>query len=263
MVTQRGYLSLPLLCEGNSLRATSRLEGVSINTVYKLLVDAGEACASHHDQAVRGVRAERVQCDEIWSFTYAKQHNLAEAKSAPLAAGDVWTWTALDSQTKLIIAWLVGDRDAPTAYRLFRDLRERTATRLQLTTDGLQAYLEAVPAVFGADVDYARLVKLYGEGETGQDVRTVIGAPDPAAISTSHVERHNLTIRMSNRRFARKTNAFSKKFANHCHMLAIFFCYYNWCRQHLTLGMTPAMAAGLADESYDVEWIVGLLEAQE
>ena len=251
------------LVEGASLRSISRIERVSINTVYKLQADAGTACAAFHDRNVRGVASRQVQCDELWSFTYAKQHNLASAKAAPLGAGDVWTWTAMDSDTKLIISWLCGSRDAPTAYRLMEDLRGRLATRMQLTTDGLHAYLIAVPAVFGKEIDFAQLVKLYGQDGAKRDNRAVIGNPDPAAISTSHVERQNLNIRMGNRRFTRKTNAFSKKFANHCHSLALFFTYYNFCRTHLTLGMTPAMAAELSPGPLSVEGLLGILEEWE
>ena len=262
------------LCEGQSMRATARLERVSVTTVAKLLVAAGTACADYHDRQVRGVVAPQVQCDEIWSFTYCKQNHVGDAAAAPVDAGDVWTWTALAADSKLILAWLVGDRDAGTATEFLRDLRQRLAQRMQLTTDGHRAYLSAVKATFGAEVDYAQLVKLYGEAPesvkgryspseciaTRREPR--IGNPDPAAISTSYVERHNLSIRMGNRRFTRLTNAFSKKLDNHCHALALYFTYYNFCRVHQTLRQTPAMAAGLASEAYDLDWIVQLVEAQ-
>ena len=258
---------LGLLVEGMSLRAVSRATGGSINTATKLLVDAGEACAEYHDEAVRGVKSRRVQCDEIWSFCYAK--------AAPEGAGDVWTWTAIDADTKLIVSYEVGDRSGDTAIDLMDDLRGRLANRVQLTTDGHKAYLEAVEEAFGADVDYAMLVKLYGqpagaENERryspaeciGIDIRRVQGWPDPDHISTSYVERQNLTMRMGMRRFTRLTNAFSKKLENHLHMLSLYFVHYNFCRQHKTLRTSPAMAAGLTDTLHDMEWIVGLIDAR-
>ena len=264
---------LHMLVEGSSMRAASRITGVSINTVSKLLVDAGRACAEHHDRHVKDVQAERVQCDEIWSFAYAKDKNVAAAKAAPEGSGDVWTWTAIDSDSKLIVSWLVGDRDAPTAGHFALDLRERLAGRTQLTTDGLGAYREAIRQAFRGDVDFAQLVKLYGSSGderrysppvcTGMAATVRSGDPDPEHISTSHVERHNLTMRMSMRRFTRLTNAFSKKIENHCHALALYFVYYNWCRRHKTHGQTPAQAAGLAEEAYDLEWIVELINERE
>lgn len=267
---------LSMLVEGMSMRAISRTVGVSINTVTKMLVDAGEACAAYHDEAVRDVRARRVQCDEIWSFCYAKDKNVPTAKAAPQGAGDVWTWTALESETKLILAWQVGDRSGATALEFMDDLRSRLANRVQITTDGHKAYLEAVEGAFGGDVDYAMLVKLYGGDSggkgherkyspaecTGVRKQRIEGAPDPAAVSTSHVERRNLTMRMGMRRFTRLTNAFSKKLENHLHMLSIYFVHYNFCRVHKSLRMTPAMAAGVSDTLRDVEWIVGLIDAR-
>lgn len=267
---------LNMLVEGMSMRAISRTAGVSINTVSKLLVQAGEACAEYHDQAVQNVKASHVQCDEIWSFCYAKQKNVAKAKAAPEGAGDVWTWTALDSDSKMILAYEVGDRSAATAIEFMDDLRARLANRVQLTTDGHKAYLEAVEGAFGGDVDFAQLVKLYGDSPdgkraekkyspatcTGSIKRRVEGNPDPAAVSTSHVERQNLTMRMGMRRFTRLTNGFSKKLENHLHMLSLYFVHYNFVRMHKTLRMTPAMAAGVSDTLHDMEWIVGLIDAR-
>ena len=256
------------------MRSTSRLADVSINTVTKLLVDAGEACAMFHDEQVRGVKARRVQVDEIWSFTYAKQKNVETAKSAPEGAGDTWTWTGLDADSKLIVSWLVGPRDAGSAYTFVEDLAARLAGRIQLTSDGLRLYLDAVEAAFGADVDYSQLVKLYGtavENETryspatclGCVAKTVTGDPDPKHISTSYVERQNLTMRMSMRRFTRLTNGFSKKIRNHVHMVALYTVWYNWVRIHKTLRVTPAMQAGLTDHLWDMTTIVELIDQAE
>ncbi len=212
-----------------------------------------------HDEKVRGVKAKRVQVDEIWSFTYAKQKNVASAKKAPDGAGDTWTWTALDADSKLIVQWFVGARDGHTAKLFIDDLAGRLANRVQLTSDGLKAYLEAVEGAFGADIDYAQLVKIYGataEGEkryspaafVGYSTKAVTGKPDPKHISTSYVERQNLTMRMHMRRFTRLTNAFSKKFESHVHMVALYTVWYNWVRIHKSLKVTPAMAAGLTDK---------------
>ena len=261
-----------MLVEGSSMRATARVTGVSINTVSKLLVDAGRACAEYHDQHMKGVQAERIQCDEIWSFAYAKDKNVPAAKAAPDGAGNVWTWTAIDSDSKTIVSWLVGDRDSYTAYRFATDLRARVTGRPQVTTDGLGAYRDAIRYAFRGDVDFAQLIKLYGSSTdqrrysppvcTGMTAKVRSGDPDPRHISTSYVERHNLTMRMSMRRFTRLTNAFSKKVENHCHALALYFVYYNWCRRHKTHGMTPAQAAGLAEKAYDLEWVVDLINGR-
>ena len=266
---------LNMLVEGMSMRSVSRVAGVSINTVSKLLVEAGEACAAYHDEAVREVHASRVQCDEIWSFCYAKEKNVARAKAAPKGAGDVRTWTAIEADAKLIISWEVGDRTSATAIEFMDDLRDRLANRVQLTTDGHKAYLEAVEGAFGGDVDYAQLVKLYGPTEgkgsekryspaecTGIRKRKVEGSPDPADVSTSYVERQNLTMRMGMRRFTRLTNAFSKKIENHLHMLSLYFVHYNFCRMHKSLRMSPATATGVSDTLRDMEWIVGLIDAR-
>lgn len=260
-----------LLCEGNSMRSTARIADVSINTVAKLLVDAGNACAEYHNRVVRNVPAKRVQVDEIWSFCYAKEKNVPFAKAAPAGAGDVWTWTALDSDSKIILSFVVGDRSSATAMDFMDDLKERLATRVQLTSDGHKVYLEAVEQVFGADVDFAQLVKLYGPppdehryspGEcTGAKKTRIAGNPSYFQISTSHVERHNLTMRMSMRRFTRLTNAFSKRIENHIHMLSLYFVYYNFCRIHKTLRTSPAMAAGITNKLKDIQWIVDLVDA--
>ena len=255
------------------MRSISRVADVSINTVSKLLVEAGEACLAIHDEHVRGVKASRIQCDEIWSFCYAKQKNVSIAKDAPEGAGDVWTWTALDSETKLMVSYFVGDRTSESAIVLMDDLRARLANRVQLTTDGHKPYLEAVEGAFGNDIDYAMLIKLYGSvGGKGAEVRYspaectgilkrhVTGSPDPKAVSTSHVERMNLSIRMQNRRFTRLTNAFSKKLDNHIHALALYFAFYNFCRIHKTLRMSPAMAAGITDRLWSLEDIVAKID---
>lgn len=265
---------LAMLVEGSSMRSISRVTGVSINTVSKLLVDAGRACAAFHDETVRKVQASRVQCDEIWSFCYAKAKNVPTAKAAPDGAGDVWTWTALDSESKLILAYEVGDRTAATAIEFMDDLRARLANRVQLTTDGHKAYLEAVEGAFGGDVDYAMLVKLYGEEPSkgperkyspsvckGARKTRIEGNPDERHVSTSHVERNNLTMRMGMRRFTRLTNAFSKKLENHLHMLSLFFVHYNFCRVHKAHRMSPAMAAGVCDTLYDMEWLAEMVDA--
>jgi len=258
------------------MRSISRIMDVSINTVTKLLVDAGEACAAYHDEYVRGVQVARVQCDEIWSFCYAKQKNLPTAQAAPDGAGDVWTWTALDSDSKMILAWEVGDRSAETALEFMDNLRSRLANRVQLTTDGHHAYFEAVEGAFGGDVDFAQLVKIYSEDPNREPERKYSpsvckgarkevfeGNPDKQHISTSYVERQNLTMRMGMRRFTRLTNAFSKKLENHLHMLSLYFVHYNFCRQHKSLGgISPAMAAGVTDTLHDMEWVVSLIDAR-
>ena len=264
---------LKMLCEGMSMRATARLADVSFNTVAKLLIDAGKVCADLHDELVQNVTASKVQCDEIWTFTAAKQKNVSTMKTRVEGAGDTWTWTALDSDTKLIISWLVGGRDSEYAMAFMDDLRGRLANRVQLTTDGHKAYLEAVEEAFGGDVDYAQLIKMYGEPSkpgperkyspaecTGTKKRMVAGYPVKELVSTSHVERQNLTMRMHMRRFTRLTNAFSKKFENHMHMVALYTMFYNFCRVHKTLRVTPAMESGLTDTVWDMEDIVKVME---
>ncbi len=265
---------LHVLCEGASIRAITRLTGASKNTVAKLLIDAGKACAAYHDANVRNVKAARVQVDEIWSFTYAKQKNVATAKDAPEGAGDTWTWTALDADSKMIVSYLVGGRDAEYAMWFMDDLASRLANRVQLTSDGHRAYLEAVEGAFGAEVDYAQLVKMYGNtigapGRyspaecTGSKKIRREGNPDIAHVSTSYVERQNLTMRMHMRRFTRLTNAFSKKVENHAHAVALHMMYYNFVRIHKTLRVTPAMAAGVTDRLWDIADVAKLVEEAE
>ena len=265
---------LTLLCEGNSLRAVTRITGASINTVTALLIDAGKACEAFHNATVRDVKAKRIQCDEIWSFTYAKAKNVKEAKAAPEGAGDTWTWTAIDADSKLIVSWLVGGRDAGYATEFMQDVADRLANRVQLTTDGHKAYLEAVEGAFGAGVDYAQLVKLYGDAPgpagryspaecSGIRKTRVEGRPDQAHISTSYVERQNLTMRMHMRRFTRLTNGFSKKVENHAYAVALHFVFYNFVRIHKMLRCSPAMAAGVTTRLWDMSDIVALIEARE
>ncbi|MFZ0497047.1 MAG: IS1 family transposase [Methylocella sp.] len=266
---------LSMLCEGSSMRSISRVCDVSINTVSKLLEDAGDICAAFHDERVRGVKAKRIQVDEIWSFTAAKQKNVAAMKKPIYGAGDTWTWTALEADTKLIVSYSVGDRDSDCAKQFMDDVASRLATRVQLTSDGHKAYLDAVEGAFGADVDYAQLVKMYGASAesmkgryspaecTGIKKTPIEGKPDPKHISTSFVERQNLTMRMSMRRFTRLTNAFSKKFENHVHALSLYFVHYNWMRIHKTLRVTPAMAAGLTGKLMGWEDIIAIMDAEE
>jgi IS1 family transposase len=266
---------LHLLCEGNSIRATTRLTGASKKAVSKLMVDAGRAAAWYQDRVFRNLTCKRVQVDEIWAFVYAKQKNVSTAKAAPDGAGDVWTWTAIDAETKLIPSWFVGGRDAECASWFMSDLASRLANRVQLTSDGHKAYLEAVEGAFGADVDYAMLVKLYGASPdstkgryspaecTGAIKTPIEGQPDPKHISTSYSERSNLTVRMHTRRFARLTNAFSKKLENHAHSVALFAMYYNFVKLHRTLRTTPAMAAGITSRLWEIGDVVDVLEAWE
>ncbi|KUO54127.1 MAG: transposase [Alphaproteobacteria bacterium BRH_c36] len=270
---QKRVQILAMLCEGSSMRSISRVCDVSINTVAKILADAGKVCMAFHDEKVRNVQAKRVQVDEIWSFTYAKQKNVAAAKAAPDGAGDTWTWTALDADSKLIVQWFVGGRDADCAKLFIDDLADRLANRVQLTSDGLKSYLEAVEGAFGADVDYAQLVKIYGASPesakgryspaecTGIRKNIIEGEPDEKHISTSYVERQNLTMRMHMRRFTRLTNGFSKKFESHVNMVALYTVWYNWVRIHKSLRVTPAMAAGLTDKLVSFEDIVALMDA--
>lgn len=263
-----------LLCEGQSIRAVTRLTGCSKNTVAKLLVKAGHACAAYQDKALRDLPCKRVQMDEIWTFVYAKNDNVKAAKSAPATAGDVWTWTAICADTKLIVSWLLGARDTDAALSFVSDLGSRLTNRVQLTSDGHRPYLSAVEAVFGDDVDYAMLVKIYGadpQAETryspakciGAEKKPKIGNPDAKHISTSYAERSNLTIRMHMRRFTRLTNAFSKKVENHAAAIALHTMYYNFVSIHQTLKVTPAMAAGVTDKLWEVSDIVEMLEQWE
>lgn len=264
-----------MLVEGMSLRATSRIADVSINTVTKLLVDTGKACQNFHDETVHGLNSQRIEADEIWSFVYAKQKNVADMINTEVdKAGDVWTWTAIDADSKMIISWFVGDRDAESAYTFMKDVKSRLRNRVQLTTDGHKAYLNAVPDAFGSKIDYAMLIKIYGEpagtnqterkyspGDcTGFEKKRIIGKPVAENVSTSYVERQNLTMRMHMRRFTRLTNAFSKKMENHCHAIALHFVYYNFAKIHKTLRVTPAMEAGLTKDVMTIEEIVRLVD---
>jgi IS1 family transposase len=270
--TEKRAQILACLAEGNSMRATSRLTGVAINTVVKLLCDAGKACSEYQDKAFVNLKCKRIQCDEIWSFVYAKDKNLPEEMQGKNGVGSVWTWTALDSDTKLIPCWFVGSRDAGAAYHFIHDLKARLATRVQLTTDGHKPYLSAVEDAFGADIDFAQLVKIYGNAPEGGEVRyspaqcmgarkTVIsGKPDHNHVSTSHTERQNLTMRMQMRRFTRLTNAFSKKLENHEAAIALHYMHYNFARIHQTLRVTPAMEAGVSNHVWSLEEIVNLIE---
>jgi IS1 family transposase len=265
---------LHLLCEGSSIRAVTRLTGVSKKAVTKLVVDAGHACTAYQDRVLRNLPTHRVQVDEIWNFVYAKNDNVKEAKAAPADAGDVWTWTAIDADTKLLVSWLVADRSSNSACIFMDDLKERLANRVQLTSDGHRAYLVAVDEVFADDVDYAMLQKIYGaepHGEKryspakciGAKKREITGDPDPNHISTSHVERQNLTMRMHMRRFTRLTNAFSKKVENHACAVALHSMYYNFVRLHQTLKVSPAMAAGVTDRLWEMVDVVDMLDAFE
>jgi IS1 family transposase len=260
------------LVEGNSLRATARMTGVARMTVEKLLRDLGAACQRFHDATVRNVTAKRVQCDEIWAFCYAKRRNVTpEIKDKHPDAGDVWTWTAIDADTKLVISWLVGNRTVSDAWAFMNDVSERLANRVQLTTDGFQAYLQAVDYAFGDGIDFATLTKIYGSNQDGRyspprmisaQRATIKGYPDAGHISTSYVERQNLTMRMHMRRFTRLTNGFSKKIEMHAFSVALHFAYYNFCKIHQTLRVTPAMEAGLTDHVWGVDELVALLDSQ-
>ena len=266
---------LNMLCEGMAIRAVARVTGKSKNTISKLLVDAGKVCSAYQDEHFRNLNTTRVEVDEIWSFVYAKKKNVAAAKAAPEGAGDVWTWTAIDADSKLVMSWLVGGRDGEYALSFMDDLKSRLANRVQLTSDGHRAYLEAVEEAFGADVDYAQIVKLYGKGPetakgryspaecTGIKKIKVEGEPDINKVSTSYVERQNLTMRMHMRRFTRLTNGFSKKVANHEASIALHFMYYNFVKIHKTLKCTPAMAAGVTPKLWEMTDVVAMIEAEE
>ena len=261
------------LVEGMSLRATSRLADVSINTVTKLLVDTGKACQLFHDQAVCGLNTTRVECDEIWSFIGKKESNVS-LEDKGQGTGDVWTWTAIDADSKMIVSYYVGSRDAESALEFMTDLKSRLNNRVQLTTDGLKSYVDAVKQTFGRKIDFAQLIKVYASDNpkgakryerryspapiTKTEVKYVMGHPDSRFISTSYVERQNLTMRMHMRRFTRLTNAFSKKLENHCHAISLHFVYYNFCKIHKTLRVTPAMQAGLTKDIMTIEDIVKL-----
>jgi IS1 family transposase len=258
------------LVDGVSIRATSRITGASKNTITKLLCELGTACRAYHDEHVRGVTSKRVQCDEIWSFVYGKDKNLSAAELATGERGSMWTWTAIDADSKLVISYLIGHRDAGYAWEFMRDVSERLANRVQLTTDGHKPYLAAVDAAFAGEIDYAILVKEYGDVDAGAGRyspaqccgtirKPVTGCPEAEHVSTSYVERQNLTMRMALRRFTRLTNAFSKKLENLEHAVSLHFMHYNFCRVHQTLRVTPAMEAGLSDHVWSIDDLIALI----
>lgn len=262
------------LVDGNSIRATVRITGVAKNTVTKLLVDMGCASNEPTERALVNLPCKRIQCDEIWSFVYAKDKNVPKSMKDEPGVGSVWTWTAICADTKLIVGSFVGSRDAENARVFLDTVKSRLAGRVQLTTDGHKAYLDAVPETFGAEIDYAMLVKVYGAERPGEaryspaacigcKKSRIIGKPDRKHVSTSYVERQNLTMRMNMRRFTRLTNGFSKKFENHDHSVSLHFAHYNFCRVHQTLKQTPAQAAGIADHAWSIEELVGLLDAAQ
>jgi IS1 family transposase len=272
--SERRAQILSMMVEGNSIRAITRMTGVSKNTVVKLLADAGEAFSVYQDRAFRNLACKRLQLDEIWAYSYCKQRNVMIAKAAPEGAGDLWTWVALDADTKLVPSWRVGDRSGATATEFVCDLSGRLANRVQVTTDGHRAYLDAIDTAFGIDVDYSQLIKVYGEvphpkGRYSpaqiQGTKTFCcqGKPDPAHVSTSYVERQNLTMRMSMKRFARLSNGFSKKAENHAYSVAIHFMHYNFVRIHQSLRITPAMAAGVTTKLWSLTDMVRVIEDWE
>jgi len=265
---------LGMMVEAISIRAISRMTGASKNTIVKLLADAGNACAEYQDRTLKNLPCKRIQADEIWSFVYAKAKNVPEKMRGQFGVGDVWTWTALCADTKLVPSWYVGTRNADVAWTFMQDLADRLRNRVQLTTDGHKAYLDAVDGAFGTSIDYAMLVKIYGsapEAEKrysppvclGTERSVIHGTPDPAHISTSYVERQNLSMRMGIRRFTRLTNAFSKKLENHIHALSIYFMHYNFVRIHQSLRVTPAMEAGVTDRLWDLTDIVRIVDEWE
>jgi IS1 family transposase len=270
--TEKRTQIISCLVEGNSLRATARMCDVAFNTVLKFIPEIGAACDEYQDKAFRNLKCKRIQCDEIWTFCYAKEKNVPEDKKGTFGYGDVWTWVALDADTKLVPSFMVGNRDAKSAKIFMDDLAERLADRVQLTTDGYKVYLEAVDNAFGGDIDYAMLVKTYesSQEETryspakckGSDKKRFSGNPDAKNVSTSYVERQNLTMRMCMRRFTRLTNGFSKKIENHVYHLSLHYMYYNFCRVHKTLRVTPAMEAGIADHIWTLEEIANLLNSK-
>jgi len=263
-----------VLCEGNSIRSTARITDTAINTVVKLLKEVGSACLDYQDKAMHNLTCQKLQCDEIWSFVYAKAKNVPEKYQGERGYGDCWTFTAIDADTKLVPAWVVGIRDADCAYEFINGLKTRLSNRVQLTTDGHKMYLTAIEHAFGSEIDYAQLIKIYGQEQDkekryspsecmGTEKHIVQGNPDMKAVSTSFVERQNLTMRMNMRRFTRLTNAFSKKLENHEYALALYFMHYNFVRPHKTLAnpypRTPAMASGLTSRIWTIEDIVSLI----
>lgn len=273
--TQRRAQIVSALVEGNSIRATCRMTGASKNTVVKLLVDLGTVCSLHQDRVMRDLPCERIQCDEVWAFCYAKARNVPADKRGEFGYGDVWTWVALDADTKLVPTYRVGARDLQDAYAFIHDLAGRLRHRVQLTTDGLAAYVLAVDDAFKGEIDYAQLVKVFGLDPEQTDrryspaivtsisAREISGDPDPDHVSTSYVERSHLTLRMSQRRFTRLTNGFSKKVENLAAAVSLHFAHYNLCRVHKTLGTTPAVAAGVTDHVWPLAELIGLLEEAE
>jgi len=268
--TEKRVQVIRCLVEGNSIRSTVRITGIAKNTVVKLLADVGKACSEYQDKVFHDLPCKKLQCDEIWSFCYAKEKNVPKDKKGQFGYGDVWTWTAIDAKTKLIPSWFVGDRSYKTARLFIDDLASRLKNRVQLTTDGHRAYLEAVENAFGHEIDYAMLIKLYESSQeetryspakcNGSEIKRISGNPDPNCISTSFAERQNLTMRMSMRRFTRLTNGFSKKIENHIYAVSLHFMYYNFCRIHQTLRITPAMEAKATDRLWDIDDIVNLLD---
>lgn len=268
---------LSVLCEGMGINAATRITSSSKNTVLKLLADVGEACAKYQDEIHRNLKLKRIECDEIWSFVGMKQKNVPKEQQGEFGIGDVYTWTAIDAETKLIPCWHVGTRDADSAYAFIHDLASRLENRVQLTTDGHKAYIEAVEDAFGPDIDFAQLIKLYGSAGqtkddqrryspaecTGTEKRRITGNPDIKNVSTSYVERQNLTMRMHMRRFTRLTNAFSKKLENHMHAISLYFMFYNYCKIHKSLRITPAMAAGITEHVWEIADIVNLIPEAE
>ena len=274
LTTNKRAQIIAALVEGNSVRATVRMTGVAKNTVVKLVSDLGAACAAYADEHLRNLPCRRIECDEIWSYCYAKEKNVPEDKRGQFGYGDVWTWVAMDADSKLVCSWLVGTRDAGSAYEFMQDLASRLANRVQLTTDGHRAYVPAVEEAFGSDIDYAALVKIYGTLDTegqrryspsriiGAQAAVISGRPHPKYISTSYIERQNLTVRMGMRRFTRLTNGFSKKLENHVAAIAIHYMHYNFCRIHQTLRITPAMQAGVSDHVWELSELIGLLTVE-
>jgi IS1 family transposase len=272
--TSRQVQVIKCLCEGMSIRGTVRLTGVAKNTIVGLLADIGEVCAKLHDRKMRGLKARRIQCDEIWSFVGAKKRNASPEQKAE-GWGDVWTWTAIDADTKLCISYLIGGRSLGWATDFTTDIRLRVIGRPQISTDAHKPYLQAIETAFGANVDYAQVHKLYGASNDtpearyspakciGCEMKTVIGDPDYEHVSTSFAERQNLNMRMHMRRFTRLTNAFSKKIENHAAAISLYFAFYNFCRVHQTLRVTPAMEAGITDHVWSVEELVDLLPKPE
>jgi IS1 family transposase len=268
--TEKRAQIIKSLVEGNSLRATARMCDVAFNTVLKFIPEIGKACLDYQDKVFRNLKCKKIQCDEIWSFCYAKEKNVPEKYKGQFGYGDVWTWVAIDAETKLGPSFMGGDRNGETARIFINDLASRLSNKIQLTTDGHRVYLEAVEDAFGGNIDYAMLIKVYESTQeevryspakcNGTERKRISGNPDPKDISTSYIERQNLTMRMSIRRFTRLTNAFSKKIENHIYQLALHYMYYNFCRIHKTLRVTPAMEAKVADRLWSIEDIVELTD---